>query len=254
VELYLIQHGITDYNLKRWSQGHADVPLNETGLRQANALAARLRDVPFHAIYSSDLARTRDSVLPLAKLQGLTVTEDWRLREGRWPHQKSPPGEEIPVLPFPREKESHEDVLQRVVKFLDDVLDRHPDGRVLIMTHGSVLTRLVFHLETRARWPFPPFQSLKMAINVIRREEEGFWEADSFNDFRHLEARDLLAGRVRRKRRHRLIVWNAGRLCRTMLPRPLHPPASRFLMRLVDRDRDLAVNPYENMPQQAPAN
>jgi probable phosphoglycerate mutase len=57
--IYLIRHGETEWNLAgRW-QGHADVPLNELGARQAQLVGRRLarEGARFDAIYSSDLAR-----------------------------------------------------------------------------------------------------------------------------------------------------------------------------------------------------
>jgi broad specificity phosphatase PhoE len=49
-----------------------DVPLNEAGQRRAVLLAKILADIKYTAIYSTEFSRTRDTVAPLAKAQGLT--------------------------------------------------------------------------------------------------------------------------------------------------------------------------------------
>lgn len=53
ITLYLVRHGETEGNAKRWFQGATDVPLNERGLEQARRLGAFLKDVHLDAIYTS---------------------------------------------------------------------------------------------------------------------------------------------------------------------------------------------------------
>jgi len=55
--LYLTRHGQTDFNLNRRYQGRTDVPLNETGLAQAQALARGLAGTKFGRIISSPMSR-----------------------------------------------------------------------------------------------------------------------------------------------------------------------------------------------------
>ena len=53
-EVTLIRHGETEWNLSgRW-QGHADSPLSERGVAQAEALGRRMRPNDFDCFYSSD--------------------------------------------------------------------------------------------------------------------------------------------------------------------------------------------------------
>ncbi|XP_076803834.1 fructose-2,6-bisphosphatase TIGAR-like [Clavelina lepadiformis] len=55
--LTLVRHGETDYNLKRMLQGQVDIPLNETGLMQANTVGKYLAEEKISHWYSSDLKR-----------------------------------------------------------------------------------------------------------------------------------------------------------------------------------------------------
>ena len=52
-----IRHGETAWNVDTRIQGHLDIPLNDTGLWQADQVARALADEPITAIYTSDLQR-----------------------------------------------------------------------------------------------------------------------------------------------------------------------------------------------------
>jgi len=85
--IYLIRHGQSIGNAKRMYLGHTDLDLTPLGYRQAEATAKKLSDVPFSAVYSSDLLRAFHTAEPHAKMRGLEVTPTEKLREifiGKW--------------------------------------------------------------------------------------------------------------------------------------------------------------------------
>lgn len=81
--LYLIRHGETDWNASHRWQGHADIPLNQRGLRQAQLVAQQLQaeGVQFDAIYSSDLTRAYQTAWQIGALLHLPVQMLPPLRE-----------------------------------------------------------------------------------------------------------------------------------------------------------------------------
>jgi broad specificity phosphatase PhoE len=79
--ILLIRHGQTDWNAEGRYQGFVDVPLNATGIAQAQALAAHLSDRPIRAVYSSDLQRAHATAAAIAARFGLSVQDDPRWRE-----------------------------------------------------------------------------------------------------------------------------------------------------------------------------
>ena len=60
-EIVVVRHGETVANKQGVLQGHLDTPLNETGVIQAQAIAERLKNRSFDAIYSSDLQRAANT-------------------------------------------------------------------------------------------------------------------------------------------------------------------------------------------------
>jgi broad specificity phosphatase PhoE len=71
--LLLVRHGETDWNAEGRLQGQTDRPLNDFGRRQARQLAEQLESEELEAIYSSDLARARETAKIVGERLGLPV-------------------------------------------------------------------------------------------------------------------------------------------------------------------------------------
>ena len=93
MKILLIRHGETAYNATGLMYGHADVGLNERGLRQAAAVGARLSTVPLTALYASDLTRAVQTAGAIAQHHQVPLTQELGLREqhvGDWEHLSIP--------------------------------------------------------------------------------------------------------------------------------------------------------------------
>jgi broad specificity phosphatase PhoE len=141
----LVRHGETDWNLERRVQGHADRPLNETGRAQARALAETLAEEPLDAVYSSDLVRAHETARIVAEPRALQVTALGELREKNFGTWEGLTDDEV-LTRFPDARRGHwgdaettEDVARRVLAALHRIAETHPDGRVLVVTHGGPL-------------------------------------------------------------------------------------------------------------------
>lgn len=71
--IYLIRHGQTAWNKEEIFRGRTDVPLDQTGLRQAELAAEYFKGTEIHAIYSSPLARARQTAEKIAQLHSMKV-------------------------------------------------------------------------------------------------------------------------------------------------------------------------------------
>ena len=151
--LLFVRHGETDWNAERRWQGHADVPLNARGRDQAEALAAQLADEDIDAIYASDLSRAHDTALAVAKRLHLPVVVDPDLREVDVGVIEGLTADEARAF----EGWQGEPVGQhaeRVLRAVRRIADAHPDGRVLVVTHGGSMRRVHEHLGLEAAGPF----------------------------------------------------------------------------------------------------
>lgn len=182
--LLLVRHGETAWNAEHRIQGHLDIPLSPHGIRQAAQLAERLANEPIDAIYSSQLARawltaeavagrTGATLTAEARLcercfgifEGLTLDEiatrhperfrQWRERDPRWAIEGGESGQQL---------------IDRVLAALHEIVERHRGATVLVVSHGGVLD-VVYRLARRLPWNAPrEHQMLNASINRLRAE------------------------------------------------------------------------------------
>jgi alpha-ribazole phosphatase len=152
-----VRHGETDWNLEGRYQGQSDVPLNDTGRAQAHLLAEKLHRRRFDAIYTSDLQRASETAGILGAALNLPIRCEERLREinqGEWEgylvevikarfaelwKQRSAD----PAAVRPPGGETVAEVAKRVWAALDEIARSHPEGTVLIVSHGLALATIL---------------------------------------------------------------------------------------------------------------
>ncbi|MBI2228765.1 MAG: histidine phosphatase family protein [Deltaproteobacteria bacterium] len=81
MQIVLVRHGATDWNLQGRCQGVTDRELSEVGVRQAEQLAALLRDESIEAVYSSALRRARQTAELISQPHNLPVMIEENIRE-----------------------------------------------------------------------------------------------------------------------------------------------------------------------------
>lgn len=178
--LLLVRHGLTAMTgpvLAGWTPG---VHLNERGVAQAEALAARLKDVPLAAVVSSPLERCVETAAAL----GREVTTDDRLGEcryGDWTGQelkklaKDPLWKVVQAHPsavtFPGGEALRDTQARAVaaVRHWNDALG--PDATYVAVSHGDVIKAIVadalgLHLDQFQRITADP-----CSLTVIRYTE-----------------------------------------------------------------------------------
>lgn len=149
--LVLVRHGETDWNRDRRVQGQTDIPLNETGRRQALALSAELNGRAFAAVYSSDLVRAYETATILAEPRSLTVIPVPALREKDFGSWEGLTDAEV-LRRFPHalagpwgDAETSAEVSTRVVAAVSEIVAAHAGDAVLVVTHGGPIRALLRH-------------------------------------------------------------------------------------------------------------
>jgi broad specificity phosphatase PhoE len=174
--LTLIRHGDTEWSLSGRHTGWTDIPLVDSGRRQAELLGTRLAGRSFSLVLSSPLSRA----LETCRLAGLgeSVVTDPDLREWNYGDlegltsdevRRSMPGWTIWSGPVPG-GETADEVGQRADRVIARVLPAN--GDVALFAHGHLLRVLA------ARWlGLPPDQGALFELGTATLSRLG-WERE----------------------------------------------------------------------------
>ncbi|MDQ2921380.1 MAG: histidine phosphatase family protein [Acidobacteriota bacterium] len=199
----IIRHGQSQGNAEGRFGGHTDTPLSPRGRKQAEATARALASEKFDAIYSSDLPRAIETASPLAKLTGVPLETTDALRERSVGVMEGLTFEEAAEL-YPEQYqallrrdfehvllggESYRQTLDRAAGKLDEVIEKHRGGRIVVFTHTGAICILILHLMGALDAPeLKPVWIATSNCGIARFDlrDDGFVRVLTINDTRHL--------------------------------------------------------------------
>jgi probable phosphoglycerate mutase len=207
-ELFIVRHGdaIPDEDEIIPSGVYDDLPLSRIGREQSQALARRLQDTQFDAIYSSPLLRCQQTAAPLAeqlRMKPILVPGIQEIRLGQ-----------IGVLPEDHEglaaltqalKDRQLDIVRlagaagswdviensepskafrkRVVEAMDGIAGKHIGQRVIVFCHGGVINAFAAEvLGLEKDFFFPAANTSITLVRVAGKQRVLFL----LNDIAHL--------------------------------------------------------------------
>jgi probable phosphoglycerate mutase len=195
----VVRHGQTRWNVEKRVQGQEDSPLTEEGLAQAEAIAQRLSKERFDVLVSSDLGRALQTAAPIARLCGLAIVRDARLRERhfgegegmsydeidrRWPDAFSRIRETDPDAVIPG-GETRRQFHDRVHQAFEALVREYEGKRVAVVTHGGVLAGLYRMVHS-----IPVGRPHRIAISNASYNAIAFaadaWSVETWDDVSHL--------------------------------------------------------------------
>ena len=199
----IIRHGQSQGNAEGRFGGHTDTPLSPRGRRQAQATARALASEKFSAIYSSDLPRAIETASPLAKLVGVPLETTDALRERSVGVMEGLTFEEA-AEQHPEQYqallrrdfehvlvggESYRQTLDRASRQLDEAIELHKGGRIVLFAHTGTICILILHLmgaldapELKPVW----IATANCGIARFDLRDDGFVRVVTINDTRHL--------------------------------------------------------------------
>jgi probable phosphoglycerate mutase len=186
----IIRHGSTAWNKEGRAQGSSDIPLDDDGLSQAQALGERLSKEKWDLIYSSNLLRAKQTAETLGKYVGINDIEyDNRIREiGGGQIEGTTEDERIAKWGNHWREldlgiESSEAGTRRALSFIEDITNKHKNKNILVVSHGSLIRHLlkglIPHVNTE--------EHLKNTSITKVTKTTGNWEYELYNCTIHIQ-------------------------------------------------------------------
>jgi phosphoserine phosphatase len=186
--IYLVRHGQTAWNKEEIFRGRTDIPLDETGLKQAELAGEYFRGMEIHAIYSSPLSRAWETAQKISQIHNLKVQPLQGILDmsfGKWegqshrdiqkndkeiyrqwreePHQVRLPG-----------GESLDEVRARSMAALEGVI-RENSGKTLVLVSHRVICKVlicaILGLDNSHFWQITQDTT---AINLIQHKDQRY--------------------------------------------------------------------------------
>lgn len=150
MKLYVVRHGQTDWNIENRLQGSVDIPLNDTGVNQAQNLAKTFKNIDVDFIFSSPLQRAYNTASIINQYKGLPIHLDSRLIERGFGDFEGL--DDISSFDCNINKlldyhlnynlyhvEPIQNVFIRLSNLLTDLKNNYSDKKILLSTHGGVV-------------------------------------------------------------------------------------------------------------------
>ncbi len=203
--VYLVRHGQTAWNKSEIFRGRVDVPLNDIGLKEAELAAEYFRGRKVDAIYSSPISRAVQTAEKIAGVLGLKILLHPGITDmsfGDWEGRpiKEVEGSDADRFRLWRERpdllkvpggERLDEVRTRAMAALEEVIQTHAHGTVIMVSHRVVTKVLICAILGLDDSHFWQIDQDATAINLVRYKD-GKYALSLMNETCHLKP--LLAG------------------------------------------------------------
>ena len=198
--VYLVRHGQTAWNKEEIFRGRTDVPLDETGLRQAELVGQYFKGMKIHGIFASSLSRAWQTAEKVAEFHDLKVQPLEGILDmsfGNWegrPHQEIREIDrktyrqwvETPHLVRLPGGESLDDVRVRAMAAIEEVIRTHAGKTLILVTHRVVNKVLICGILGLDNSHFWQISQDTTAINLIQHRD-GKYILSLMNETCHLK-------------------------------------------------------------------
>ena len=147
MNIYVIRHGETDYNVQNIFQGRKDIQLNSTGIEQAEKMTEKLKDIHIDIILVSPLIRAKETAKYVSIVKGIsTIIEPGLIERSFGDMEGKHNTEECNIqmlLDYDKNYsnfnvEPIQSLFNRVYKCMDNIILKYRNKDVLLVTHAGV--------------------------------------------------------------------------------------------------------------------
>lgn len=189
--IFLVRHGESEANVKKYFAGWEDSPLTKLGRQQALVLKKRISHEKIGRAFCSDLSRARDTLSALSLSCPVEYTS--ALREKNYGNLERVywGGDEAAYLPHHYDAhvrapggESAEEMQKRTVEYFEKNVFSASEEKVLVVAHHGPLVSLTCSV---LGMPLENWRHLRLGncgLSILTREN-GIWRLKLWNSLSH---------------------------------------------------------------------
>lgn len=202
LRIYFVRHGETVWNTKKIFQGKLNSPLTELGVEQAKKLSIYLKDIHLDKVYSSPLQRALDTTNLIIKNRDLPINLIEEFKEINMGEVAGIPKDDfennfpeayfnfwnnpIEYDPSPFKGENYSDLLTRVERGLNKLIENNENKTILVVSHGVTLKAIFNIINNKGIDEFSKQEVPANTSTTIVEYNNGKFEIINFSDTTHL--------------------------------------------------------------------
>ncbi|HVZ67308.1 MAG TPA: histidine phosphatase family protein [Patescibacteria group bacterium] len=205
MKLYLVRHGETDFNAGNMFQP-LDSKLSKLGLKQAEFIAQRFKNIPIDTFMSSDLKRAKQTAEIINKVLNKEIIWSKLFREMKRPSEFIGKFRDDPTLGIIKklvvenssdstwhysDEENIFDLNNRA-KAAMELIEKAKSENVLVLTHGEFMRIMVARLIFGDDMTYRDYERVRRVFKTINTgitildNPNGKWRILTWNDHSHL--------------------------------------------------------------------
>ncbi len=147
MNIYVVRHGQTDFNVQKRFQGHIDTTLNNNGIEQARRTASKFSGIKIDEILVSPLTRAKQTAQFISEVTGVAIKIEEGLIERCFGNMEGKMNSEkcnIQMLSDYDKNcninnvETIQDLFKRIYSCMDNIIDKYSNKNIVLVTHGCV--------------------------------------------------------------------------------------------------------------------
>ncbi|MBP3851004.1 MAG: histidine phosphatase family protein [Erysipelotrichaceae bacterium] len=190
---YLVRHGQTLFNQRKWIQGWTDSPLTEQGIQTAKRLYQPLQNIPFIVCVSSTSERAVDTAycmvsdrMEVHTYKGLKEINFGRIEA--MPIATAFEGKDHRLGYTEWGGERKIDAVKRYLDTLEQIACQYGPGEILVSSHGTIIRELIAHIDPNFDAYVKPLAELVPNCSITKiGYENGRWSVEGYPDTSYLE-------------------------------------------------------------------